>query len=295
MQTLLKTITKPQELNKVSTQDPYDLELQKSLKSEGTLPKHVAIIMDGNGRWAKERGKIRVMGHKAGVKSVRDIVEASRQLGIQYLTLYTFSKENWKRPKHEISALMNILVSALHEDTEELHKNNIRINFIGRSEDLPEKVQKTLLEAVELTKNNTQMVLSLALSYSGRWEIMEAAKKLAKAVRDGEIDPEAIDETVFENALSTYDLPDPELMIRTSGEMRLSNFLLWQLAYSEIHISECYWPDFDRLKYYDALRDFQCRERRYGLTSEQINQLKPALKQYPLRGRPSLFSTDKFG
>jgi len=295
VQTLLKSITNRSDKSSVKIDETYDAHIQETLKASGQLPEHVAIIMDGNGRWAKERGKIRVLGHKAGVKTVRDIVEASRQLGIKYLTLYTFSKENWKRPKQEISALMNLLISALHDETEELHENNIRINLIGKSDDLPPKVQESLHHAMELTKNNTQMTLSLALSYSGRWEIMEAAKQIAQAAKEGKLDPNEINESMFESFLSTANIPNPELLIRTSGEFRLSNFLLWQLAYTEIHISDCYWPDFNRMKLYEALRDFQRRERRYGLTSEQVTELKPALKQFPVRGRTTLISSDKLG
>lgn len=295
MQTLLKSIAKTSLNDEQSKEQPFDDQEQQSLKAHGSLPKHIAIIMDGNGRWAKERGKIRVLGHKAGVSSVRDIVEACRQLEINYLTLYTFSKENWKRPKQEISALMHLLITALHDETEELHQNGIRINFIGNIPDLPKKVQDSLNNAVELTKNNSKMVLSLALSYSGRWEIMEAAKKIAKAAQAGTLNPDMINESMFESYLSTSDIPNPELLIRTSGEFRLSNFLLWQLAYTEIYISNCFWPDFNRYKLYQALRDYQRRERRYGMTSEQVSDLKPALKQFPFRERTSLLSTDKLG
>lgn len=251
-----------------------DVAAQEALKLSGCIPEHIAIIMDGNGRWAKRRGKLRVMGHNAGVESVRDIVEASAQIGVKYLTLYTFSKENWKRPKQEVAALMQLLIQAIRSETETLHQNNVRLNVIGSMNDLPEKVQNVLLESLELTRGNTGMVLSLALSYSGRWEITQATKKIAEDVRRGFIDPEDISDETFERYLETYGMPHPELLIRTSGEFRLSNFLLWQLAYTEIYISNCYWPDFRRGMLYEAIRDYQGRERRYGMTSEQLENIK---------------------
>lgn len=260
-----------------STQDPQDAKEQDALKKSGAIPEHIAIIMDGNGRWAKRQGHVRVAGHNAGLNAVRDIVEACGQLGVKYLTLYAFSKENWKRPKTEVAALMRLLVRALREETQKLHENNIRLNVIGNMQDLPQKVSAVLHESMELMKQNTKMTLTLALSYSGRWEILEATKRLADEVKKGLLHPDEITDATFEQYLSTSGMPNPELLIRTSGEFRLSNFLLWQLAYTEIYITNSFWPEFRRAQLYDAIRDFQCRERRYGLTSEQIGTLKPAM------------------
>ncbi|MDW8465523.1 MAG: isoprenyl transferase [Chloroherpetonaceae bacterium] len=253
--------------------DPNDQLVQESLKASGPIPTHIAIIMDGNGRWAKNRGQMRISGHNAGIESVRDTVEACAELGVQFLTLYAFSKENWKRPQQEVTALMQLLIQALRKETKTLHDNDIRLNAIGNIMDLPPKVREELAEAIELTKHNKRMTLSLALSYSGRWEITEATKRIAQAVQRGELRPEDIDDQVFEKNLSTYGIPHPDLLIRTSGEFRISNFLLWQLAYTEIHITDCYWPDFRRHKLYEAIRDFQRRERRFGMTSEQMAAL----------------------
>ncbi|ACF15131.1 undecaprenyl diphosphate synthase [Chloroherpeton thalassium ATCC 35110] len=261
-----------------STQDPQDAKLQESLKVSGAIPEHIAIIMDGNGRWAKSQGQVRVSGHHAGLKSVRDIVEACAQLGVKYLTLYAFSKENWRRPKTEVAALMRLLVRALREETQKLHENNIRLNVIGNMQDLPQKVSAVLHDSMALMKQNTKMTLTLALSYSGRWEILQATKRIAEEVKKGFLHPDEITDATFEQYLATAGMPNPELLIRTSGEFRLSNFLLWQLAYTEIYISNNFWPDFRRNQLYDAIRAFQQRERRYGLTSEQIGTLKPAMK-----------------
>jgi undecaprenyl diphosphate synthase len=216
---------------------------------------------------------MRVSGHNAGIESVRDTVEACAELGVKFLTLYAFSKENWKRPQQEVLALMQLLIQALRKETKTLHDNDIRLNAIGNVMDLPPSVRKELTEAMDLTKNNKRMVLSLALSYSGRWEIMQATRRIAEAVRRGELKPEDITDEVFEKHLTTYGMPHPDLLIRTSGEFRISNFLLWQLAYTEIHITDCYWPDFRRQKLYEAIIDFQRRERRFGMTSEQLAAL----------------------
>ncbi len=261
--------------------DARDRAVQESLKATGAIPVHIAIIMDGNGRWAERRGKLRVYGHNAGIESVRDTVEASAELGVEYLTLYAFSTENWKRPKHEVSALMQLLIQAIRKETKTLHDNDVRLNAIGDTSALPPSVRDELAEAIELTKNNRRMTLSLALSYSGRWEIMQATRHIAEAVKRGELDPSEITDDVFEKHLVTYGMPHPELLIRTSGEFRISNFLLWQLAYTEIHITDCYWPDFRRDKLYAAILDFQRRERRFGMTSEQLAALPDSTMQEP--------------
>ena len=247
-----------------------DAKAQDELKSSVELPRHIAIIMDGNGRWARLKGKTRIEGHAAGVDSVRDIVEACTQLGIGNLTLFTFSTENWKRPEKEVSALMQLLIRVLRKESKELHDNNIRLNVIGNINMLPEKVGDVLRETMDLTKNNNSLVLSIALSYSGKWDILQACRLMAFDVQKGSINPQDIDEQLFESYLSTRSLPDPELLIRTSGEFRISNFMLWQSAYSEIYFTNTYWPDFRRAQLYDAIRDFQSRERRFGQTSEQI-------------------------
>jgi undecaprenyl diphosphate synthase len=235
------------------------------------LPKHVAVIMDGNGRWAKEKGKLRVFGHKNGVLAVRDTVEGAAELGIQNLTLYAFSTENWNRPKLEVTALMELLVSTINKETKTLMENNVRLNAIGDLESLPKRCHQELLEAINKTKDNTRLTLTLALSYSSRWEIVNAAKKLAKDVKAGLINEDSISEKLFEGYLSTHNLPDPELMIRTSGEHRISNYLLWQLAYAELYFTPKLWPDFRREDLFEAIFNYQQRERRFGLTSEQLS------------------------
>lgn len=235
------------------------------------LPKHIAIIMDGNGRWAQKKGKNRVFGHQQGAKSVKEIVRASGELGIEYLTLYAFSTENWKRPKLEIDALMSLLVNAINSETKELIQSNVRLLAIGNHEILPKNVKKKLYEAIDKTKNNTGLSLVLALSYSAKWEIIEATKQIAKQVVENKISIDEINEDVFDKHLSTNGLPHPELMIRTSGEYRISNFLLWQLAYSELYFTDLLWPEFNKEELYRALIDFQQRERRFGKTSEQVN------------------------
>ncbi len=234
------------------------------------LPQHLAVIMDGNGRWAKKRGKQRVAGHKEGAESVREIVMAAGELGIKYLTLYAFSTENWSRPKTEVDALMSLLVGAINSETKELMKNNVRLLSIGNHNMLPESVKKKLYQAIEQTSKNTGLTVVLALSYSAKWEIVEAVKNIADKVKNQEIDIDDINENVIDNNLSTRGLPHPELMIRTSGEYRISNFLLWQLAYSELYFTERLWPEFRKDDLYKALLDYQSRERRFGKTSEQV-------------------------
>ncbi len=244
------------------------------------LPQHIAIIMDGNGRWAKERKRPRVEGHRNGVNSVRDIVRASGQLYIPYLTLYVFSTENWKRPRTEISVLMDLLLHYLKSELEELKENNVRLNAIGQLNALPKQVQKQLFQSIEELSDNTGLTLTLALSYSGRWDILRAVQTLALDVRSGKLSPEDITEAKFRTYLTTATLPDPDLLIRTSGEMRLSNFLLWEMAYSEIHIAPVYWPEFRREQLYAALHDYLQRERRFGKTSEQLNKEEPTQTSY---------------
>ncbi|HPI36670.1 MAG TPA: isoprenyl transferase [Ignavibacteriaceae bacterium] len=247
-----------------------DLEIQETLKESGVIPKHIAIIMDGNGRWAHRRGLPRISGHKAGVDSVRDVVEACAQIGVDYLTLYTFSTENWKRPKKEVSTLMRLLVKSLKTETDELHKNNIKLTAIGDISSLPTLVQANINEAIKLTENNSRMTLVLALSYSGRWEIIEAVKKIASGYSKEEFTLDDINNELFDSKLTTSNIPDPDLLIRTSGEFRVSNFLLWQIAYTEFYIADVFWPDFRRKHLYEAIRDFQKRERRFGKVSEQL-------------------------
>ncbi|MBM4175118.1 MAG: isoprenyl transferase [Ignavibacteria bacterium] len=243
---------------------------QEEIKARGNIPKHIAIIMDGNGRWAKSRNLPRVEGHRRGVASVRDIVEASAQLGVEHLTLFAFSTENWKRPKEEVSTLMRLLLKSLRDETDELHKNNIKLQMIGDFDTLPPEIGKELLEASKKTINNTRMTLNLALSYSGRWDILRAVKNIATLISEKKLSPEGIDEHLFSSQLTTADIPDPDLLIRTSGEMRISNFLLWEIAYSEIFIADVFWPEFRRKHLYQAIDNYQNRERRFGLVSEQI-------------------------
>ncbi len=238
------------------------------------LPQHIAIIMDGNGRWAKEQGKLRVFGHQNGVGAVRAAAEACAELGVKYLTLYAFSTENWNRSQFEVDALMKLLSKTMLEELKTLNNNNIRLNAIGDLERLPKSNYEALMKTIDETKNNDRMTLTLCLSYSGRWEIAQAAKKIAEKVKSGEIDIEQIDEKCFSDFLSTNDMPDPELLIRTSGEERISNFLLWQLAYSEFYFTEKFWPDFGKEDLYAAIVDYQNRERRFGKTSEQLKENK---------------------
>lgn len=234
------------------------------------IPKHIAVIMDGNGRWAKMQGKPRVFGHKNGVKSVREVTEGCAELGIDYLTLYAFSTENWNRPKLEVTALMTLLVETIKTEVAVLNKNNIRLETIGNTDALPVKSRKALAKAIEDTKDNTGLCLILALNYSAKWDIMQAVKTIAEKVETNELSAIDLTESDFESALSTKNIPDPELLIRTSGESRISNFLLWEIAYSELFFTPVLWPDFTKENLYEAILDFQSRERRFGKISEQI-------------------------
>lgn len=243
---------------------------QEKLASTGEIPRHIAIIMDGNGRWAKQRGLPRIAGHNEGVESVRDAVEACGQLGVRYLTLYAFSTENWKRPQEEVSLLMRLLLKALKDQTDRLHRNNVKIQAIGDLPALPAEVRNELLEDIHRTRNNSGLTLLLALSYSGRWDLTSAVRRIARDVAAGAVGPEDVTEELLASSLSTVGIPDPDLLIRTSGELRISNFLLWQLAYTEIVISPEYWPAFRRADLYNAIREYQRRERRFGMVSEQV-------------------------
>ncbi|MCX7879115.1 MAG: isoprenyl transferase [Ignavibacteria bacterium] len=257
-------------MNWLKEQSLEDQEIQNNLLATCKIPKHIGIIMDGNGRWALERGLSRTEGHKQGIESVRDIVKASAQLKIGYLTLYAFSIENWNRPLTEVGILMKLLEHYLKSEIDEIDENNIRLYSIGKLSSLPKKVQRLLFEAVERTAKNTGLTLTLALSYSGRWDIVRAVQMLVHDVRRSKLAPEDITEETFSSYLQTNILPDPDLIIRTSGEMRLSNFLLWESAYSEIYISNKYWPEFRRTDLYEAIIDYSRRERRFGRTSEQV-------------------------
>lgn len=236
------------------------------------LPKHIAIIMDGNGRWAKQQGKLRVFGHQHGVDTVHTITEACAELGVKYLTLYAFSTENWNRSSFEVDALMSLLTNALKKELKTLTDNNIRLNAIGDLKRLPKSQYDALMSAINDTKNNTRMTLTLCLSYSGRWELTKAVQDIAAKVKNGSLNPEQIDETLISNSLATANMPDPDLLIRTSGEERISNYLLWQIAYSELYFTTKYWPDFGKEDLYEAIIDYQSRERRFGKTSEQIKK-----------------------
>jgi undecaprenyl diphosphate synthase len=235
------------------------------------LPQHIAVIMDGNGRWAKKKGALRIFGHRNAVQAVRDVTEGCGELGVKYLTLYAFSTENWNRPKEEIEGLMELLVNTLKQEIKTLSENHVKLKTIGDTSHLPIDCQKNLEWAIDQTKNNSGLNLILALSYSGRWELTKAVKKIAEEVKAGNIDPSSINEQVFENYLETSGIPDPELLIRTSGELRISNFLLWQIAYTELFITPTLWPDFRKENLYEAIWSYQQRERRFGKTSEQLN------------------------
>ena len=235
------------------------------------LPKHIAVIMDGNGRWAKKKGARRIFGHRNAVQAVRDITECCGELGVKYLTLYAFSTENWSRPKEEVEGLMELLVNTLKQEIGTLTENQVKLKTIGDTSHLPGNCQKNLEWAMNETKNNSGLTLILALSYSGRWEILEAAKRLASDVKEGKIQISDINEAAFSNYLKTSGIPDPELLIRTSGELRISNFLLWQIAYTELFITPTLWPDFTKEHLYEAIWSYQQRERRFGKTSEQLN------------------------
>jgi len=237
------------------------------------IPRHVAIIMDGNGRWAKEKGQMRLFGHATGVESVREALTAASELKIEYLTLYAFSTENWNRPKEEVDGLMNLLVSTISKEIGSLHENNVRLLTIGNTAELPDACRNELLRAIERTKNNKGTALVLALNYSAKFEIKSAIKKIAQAYKEGKIALEEIDNELIDKNLFTVGIPDPELLIRTSGEIRISNFLLWQMAYTELHFTPIYWPDFKREDFYQAIFEYQNRERRFGQVSEQLNGL----------------------
>lgn len=246
----------------------------EKIKQLGNIPKHIAIIMDGNGRWAKKKGLPRVAGHRRGIETVREIVEACANLGVKFLTLYTFSTENWKRPKNEVSTLMRLIVKSLKNETEELNRNDIRLTSIGNIDQLPDKVREELEYSFDKTSKNTKMTLNLALSYSGRWEITNAVKKICREIQIGSLKVEDIDESLISFNLETGQMPDPELVIRSGGELRISNFLLWQIAYSEIFVTDILWPEFKSSNLIDAIKEFQTRERRFGLVSEQIENKK---------------------
>lgn len=251
--------------NKMSLKDKIDIK---------NLPQHIAIIMDGNGRWAKMRGKHRVFGHEQGVISVRETAEAAAEIGVKFLTLYAFSTENWKRPATEVEALMKLLVQTIHQETKTLTDNDIRLKAIGDLDSLDENCRKELIEAMNTTASNKRMDLVLALSYSGRWELTETFKALANKVRSGILNPDDITQEVISNNLNTAGMPEPELLIRTSGECRISNFLIWQSAYTELYFTSKLWPDFRKEDLYEAIIDYQQRERRFGKVSEQIKSCR---------------------
>lgn len=246
------------------------MEELKSQINQEKLPEHIAVIMDGNGRWAKKRNQPRVFGHRNGVKAVREITEAAAELGVKYLTLYAFSTENWNRPSFEVRTLMSLLVDTIAKEVKTLNKNNIRLNAIGDFSKLPARTRQALMDGIESTKNNTRMTLVLALNYSGRWDILNATQTLAQQVKDQLINTDEITEETFKAALSTSQFPDPDLMIRTSGETRLSNFLLWELSYAEFQFVSLLWPDFRKEHLYKCILNFQNKERRFGMISEQL-------------------------
>ena len=236
------------------------------------LPQHIAIIMDGNGRWAKERGKQRLFGHQSAIQSVREVSEASAEIGVRYLTLYAFSTENWNRPLAEVSGLMSLLATTIRNEVSTMNKNSIKLNAIGDLKSLPKANYDQLMQAIADTSHNTRMMLTLALSYSGRWDLTQAVQCIAQDVKEGKLAADAINDVTISSYLSTANMPDPELLIRTSGEERISNFLLWQLAYSELYFTPKYWPDFRKADLYEAILNYQHRERRFGKTSEQVTK-----------------------
>lgn len=242
-------------------------KLKKEVISHGNMPAHIAVIMDGNGRWAKKRGLPRILGHRQGVKAVKKVVRIAGEIGVKYLTLFTFSTENWKRPKREISAIMKLLGETTRRELAELLENNVRLIATGDIGKLPEKRRVILLDAINKTMNNTGLVLNLALNYSGRTEIIEAVRGIVRDIVDGKISPDSIDDTMFARYLQTNGLPDPDLLIRTSGEMRISNFLIWQTSYTELYVTDVLWPDFNENDFLEAIREFQKRERRFGKVS----------------------------
>ncbi|MCK5906260.1 MAG: isoprenyl transferase [Flavobacteriales bacterium] len=245
------------------------MELKEQIDKD-KLPKHVAIIMDGNGRWAKQQGKLRVFGHRKGVKAVREAIEGAAEIGVEFLTLYAFSTENWNRPKYEVDALMSLLLSSLKDELRTLQDNNIKLKVIGDISKLPQKNQKELQQVIDKTKDNDRMTLVLALSYGSKVEIIDAVKSISEKVKNGELEVSEINEETISENLYTSEMPDVDLLIRTSGETRISNFLLWQIAYAELFFLEKLWPDFDRTDLFNTILDYQNRERRFGKTSEQI-------------------------
>lgn len=250
-----------------------DMSVQSKIDPKN-VPNHVAIIMDGNGRWAKNHGEARVVGHMSGVEAVREALEAAIEAGVNYLTIYAFSTENWNRPKNEVDALMDLLVQTLVKEVDALHENGVKLNAIGDIDKLPAQCNQALREGLKKTANNKRITLTVALNYSARWEILDATRKVAKAVKAGEIDPADVTPEIFEQQLSTFPLPNPELLIRTSGELRISNFLLWQIAYTELYFTDTLWPDFNKASFFAAIVDYQQRERRFGMISEQIGATK---------------------
>lgn len=248
------------------------IQLEQTIKNHPNLPHHIGIIMDGNGRWAKKRRLPRIAGHNAGIESVRRVVRECTNIGVKVLTLYTFSNENWKRPRFEVSALMNLLLNTINREIDELIENNVRIICIGNIEKLPEDTRDSLQRAIRITENNQGLILNLALSYGSRQEILDAIKKIARKVQQNELDPEDIDGQIVTDNLQTAGLPDPDLVIRTSGEFRVSNFLLWQIAYAEIFVTPTLWPDFDKKDLLQAIDDYLKRERRFGMVTEQLPQ-----------------------
>ena len=248
-----------------------NMDLKQQI-DKARMPRHIAIIMDGNGRWAKKQGLARVFGHKRGVETVHNITVAATELGIEYLTLYTFSTENWNRPKEEIDALMNLLVDTIVKETPTLMENNVRLLTIGDLNRLPEAARRKFMGCVEQTAGNTGLSMVIALSYSARWEIINAMQTAVRRAQAGELRAEDVNEQLVSSLMTTAEMPDPDLLIRTSGELRISNFLLWQLAYSELYFTECLWPDFTPEELYKAILDYQNRERRFGKTSEQIEK-----------------------
>jgi undecaprenyl diphosphate synthase len=267
-------------MNWMRDHDEADRQIHEELRALQAFPEHVAIIMDGNGRWAAGNGKPRVSGHKQGVETVREIVKTSSRIGLKYLTLYAFSLENWKRPQTEVSALMRLLESYLKKEIDELHENNVRVTAIGKLNALPNHVHTLLSSCIEKTANNTGLTLNLALSYGARWDIVRATQLLALDVRRGKLSPEDITDELFSTYLVTNFLPDPDMLIRTSGEMRISNFLLWEIAYAEIFVTEKFWPEFRSEDLYNALRSYAQRERRFGMTSAQVGSAQKNSPSY---------------
>ncbi len=261
-------------MEKIEKNSDSEEQLKQKILESGKIPEHVAIIMDGNGRWAKKRGFTRLRGHEAGINSVKAVVEACGELGIKVLTLYTFSRENWRRPRSEVAGLWRLLIQTVRREVPELKKNNVQLKMIGIMEDLPISVREGVKYAINELKNNDGLIVNLALNYGSRTEIIQAVQKIAERVAKGELNPQEIDEKLFSQYLYTAGLPDPDFLIRTSGEKRISNFLLWQIAYSELYITDVLWPDFRKKEFYEAIISYQQRERRYGMVSEQLKELQ---------------------